>query len=64
MKAMAARRRDTDDLRVLVDRLGLTTPQQVVEVCTRVFPDEALPERAHLVLADLFEEIERGSHER
>jgi len=60
MKAMAARRRDADDLRLLVGRLGLTTPEQVVAVCTRVFPSEALPDRARLVLADVFEEIERA----
>lgn len=58
MKAMAARRRDTDDLRLLIDHLGLTAPNQVVAVCERVFPDEPLPERAWLVLADLFDEIE------
>lgn len=56
MKAMASRRRDGGDLRLLVDRLGLTTPAQVVAVCRRVFPDEALPDRAHLILEDLFAE--------
>jgi predicted nucleotidyltransferase len=60
MKAMAARRRDIDDLRLLVGRLGLTTPEQVVAVCTRVFPDEPLPDRARLLLADLFEEMRRA----
>ena len=56
MKAMAARRRDTEDLRFLVDHLGLTTVEQVFAVCLRVFPDQALPDRAGLVLADLFEQ--------
>ncbi len=56
MKAMAARRRDTDDLQLLVDRLGLISSQQVVELCRRVFPDEELPDRARFVLEDLFEE--------
>ena len=60
MKAMAARRRDKDDLWLLVDLLRLTAPEQVVAVCARVFPDEALPDRAKLVLADLFEEIGRA----
>lgn len=59
MKAMAARRRDIDDLRLLVGRLGLTGPEQVLDVCTRVFPDEALPDRARLILDDLFEQIGR-----
>lgn len=60
MKAIAARRRDTEDLRLLVGRLGLTTAEQVIEMCRRVFPDEELPDRAHLVLADVFEESGRG----
>ena len=63
MKAMAARRRDTDDLRLLVGVLGLTTPDQVFAVCTRVFPEQALPDRARLVLEDLFEQIESADEE-
>jgi hypothetical protein len=60
MKAMASRRRDTDDLRFLIGIVGLTAPEQVIAVCQRVFPDEPLPDRARLVLEDLFEEIGRG----
>lgn len=56
MKAMAARRRDVGDLRLLVAKLGLTQPDEVVAVCARVFPDEQLPARALLILADLFEQ--------
>jgi hypothetical protein len=52
-------RRDADDLRLLVDRLGLTSVEQVEAVCTRVFPDETLPDRARLVLADTFGDIGR-----
>lgn len=55
MKAMASRRRDTEDMRFLADLLGLTSPDQVIAVCLRVFPDHALPDRARLVLEDLFE---------
>ncbi len=54
MKALAARRRDID-LRVLIDLLGLTSDEQVVALCVRVFPDEALPDRARLIGTDLFE---------
>jgi hypothetical protein len=50
MKAVAARRRDIDDLRILVGVLQLTTAQQVVAICARVFPDEQLPDRTHLIL--------------
>lgn len=56
MKAMAARRRDTEDLRLLVAQLGLSTTEQVVDVCRRVFPDETLPDRARLLLDDLFDQ--------
>ncbi len=56
MKAIAARRRDIDDLRLLIERLGLTGPEQVVELCRHVFPDESLPDRARLILDELFEE--------
>lgn len=55
MKAIAARRRDVDDLRLLVERLGLTSPDQVLEVCRRVFPDEPLRDRALLAIEDLFD---------
>lgn len=58
MKMMAARRRDIEDLRLLVAQLGLTSPAQVIEVCARVFPDEPLRDRARLVLADLFDELD------
>lgn len=56
MKALAARRRDTEDLQVLVDHLELTSAEQVVDICTRVFPLKPLPDRAQLILADLFTE--------
>lgn len=55
MKSHAARRRDVEDLRVLVDHLGLTSADEVVAVCVRVFPDEPLRDRARLVLEEIFE---------
>lgn len=60
MKALAARRRDTDDLRLLVDRLGLRSSAEVVAVCARVFPDEPLRERALLAVQDMFGEDPSG----
>ncbi len=51
--AMALAARSTDDLRILLGVLGLTTREQAIAVCTRVFPDEALPDRARLLLKDL-----------
>ena len=60
MKALAARRRDTDDLRLLVDQLGLRSSAEVVAVCARVIPDEPLRERALLAVQDLFGEGPSG----
>lgn len=53
MKALAARNRDLDDIRMLVDHLGLTTADQVMALCARIFPDEPLPDRARLRIEDL-----------
>ena len=46
MKTIAARRRDTDDVRPLVGLLDLTSSEQVIAMCSRVFPDEPLSDRA------------------
>ncbi|MEU6710064.1 DUF6036 family nucleotidyltransferase [Nonomuraea sp. NPDC046802] len=56
MKVLAARRRDTGDIRALVERLGLTSVDEVLRLCTEIFPDEPVPDRARLMLEDLFEE--------
>ena len=55
MKAVAARPRDRDDLRFLVNQLQLSTADQVVALCARVFPDEPLPRRARLMIEELFD---------
>ncbi|WP_327039378.1 DUF6036 family nucleotidyltransferase [Micromonospora maris] len=52
MKVLAARRRDADDIRFLIEHLGLTTIEQVLDLCAEIFPDEAVPDRARLVLED------------
>lgn len=54
MKVLAARRRDADDIRFLVERLSLTTVEEVLALCAEVFPDEEVPARARLVLEDAF----------
>jgi hypothetical protein len=54
MKTLAARRRDSDDIRTLVRHLGLADVASVLAVCREVFPDEEVPERARLVLEDVF----------
>lgn len=54
MKVLAARRRDTEDIEFLIKRLGLEDVGAVLAVCADVFPDEDVPERARLILDDLF----------
>ncbi|MBG0812663.1 hypothetical protein [Planomonospora sp. ID82291] len=56
MKVLAARRRDTGDIRTLVGRLALGSADEVLALCTEVFPDEPVPDRARLMLEDLFDE--------
>ncbi|MEV6924089.1 DUF6036 family nucleotidyltransferase [Dactylosporangium sp. NPDC051485] len=58
MKVLAARRRDAEDIRFLVNHLRLASVDQVLTICSEVFPDEEVPARARLVLEDIFEERE------
>ena len=63
MKVLAARRRDGDDIRFLIQRLNLTSVDQVLAVCAEVFPDEPVPDRARLILEDAFEPpVSEGAH--
>jgi hypothetical protein len=59
-----ARRRDGDDIRFLIQRLNLTSVDQVLAVCAEVFPDEPVPDRARLILEDAFEPpvMDQGTH--
>jgi hypothetical protein len=54
MKVMAARRRDADDIRFLIDQLELGTTAEVLALCAEVFPDQPVPDRARLILEDVF----------
>jgi predicted nucleotidyltransferase len=60
MKVLAARRRDVEDIKFLVDRLGLTSVDAVLLLCADVFPEEPVPPRARLVLEDAFEDRGRS----
>lgn len=60
MKVIASRRRDADDIQLLVARLGLTSVQEVVAVCERVFPQQPLARRSLLLLEDLLGAPEGG----
>lgn len=54
MKVLAARRRDIEDVRFLIEHLDLLTVEDVLGVCSNVFPDEPVPPRARMILEDLF----------
>jgi predicted nucleotidyltransferase len=54
MKVLAARRRDAEDIRFLVKHLHLSTVEQVLALCAEIFADEPVPDRARLVLEDVF----------
>lgn len=56
MKVLAARRRDSEDIRFLVRHLQMSTSEEVLALCAEVFPEEEVPARARLVLEDIFEQ--------
>ncbi len=56
MKVLAARRRDAEDISYLVKHLELASTAEVLAVCAAVFPDERVPDRARLILENLFGE--------
>lgn len=53
MKVLAARRRDADDIRILVRHLRLGSVDEILGICGRVLPDEPVPDRARLILEDI-----------
>jgi Nucleotidyltransferase of unknown function (DUF6036) len=54
MKALAARTRDVDDLRLLADILGVTTAEEALQICAGFYPDEPVSQRSAAVLQELF----------
>ncbi|HEU5391292.1 MAG TPA: DUF6036 family nucleotidyltransferase, partial [Streptosporangiaceae bacterium] len=54
MKALAARTRDIDDLRLLADVIGVDSAETALQICGEFFPDEEVPPRAAAVLQELF----------
>jgi hypothetical protein len=54
MKAFAARPRDTEDIRQLVQVLDLHTVDDVLASVREIFPEEEPPERLRLLLEDIF----------
>lgn len=55
MKVLAARPQDADDMRFLIQRLDLASPQDVFGLVEEIFPDERPPERARLIVEEAFE---------
>lgn len=56
MKVLAARRRDTEDIRLLAKHLRLVSAKQVLAVCAEVFSNEEIPPRARLILEGIFDD--------
>jgi predicted nucleotidyltransferase len=54
MKALAARTRDVDDLRMLADIIGVDSAETALQICAEFFPDEEVPPRTAAVLQELF----------
>jgi predicted nucleotidyltransferase len=54
MKALAARTRDIDDLRLLAGMIGIETAEDALGICATFFPDEPVPPRTAAVLRELF----------
>jgi hypothetical protein len=54
MKALAARARDVDDLRVLAGLAGIETADAALVVVGEFYPDEPVPPRSAGILRELF----------
>ena len=54
MKALAARTRDIDDLRLLAGMIGIETADAALQICEGFYPDEPIPPRTDAVLRELF----------
>jgi hypothetical protein len=57
MKVIAARGvRDGDDIRLLLDRLRITTAAGVWQIVARYFPGQTITERSRLLVEDLLDQ--------
>lgn len=55
MKALAARTRDIDDLRLLAGILGVASAEHALQICADFYPDEPVSSRSAAVLHELFD---------
>jgi len=53
MKALAARTRDIDDLRLLADIVGVESADAALRICAEFYPDEPVSRRSAAVLREL-----------
>ena len=54
MKALAARTRDVDDLRLLAGIIEVDSAETALRICAEFFPNKQVPPRAAAVLQELF----------
>lgn len=59
MKALAARTRDIDDLRLLAGVIGIQTADAALQICANFYPDEPIPPRTEALLEELFGDPQR-----
>jgi predicted nucleotidyltransferase len=55
MKALAARVRDIDDLRLLAGMAGVRSSADALRICADFFPDEPVSQRSAAVLREIFD---------
>ena len=54
MKALAARTRDIDALRLPAGLIGVESADAALQICADFYPDEPVPLRSAAVLRELF----------
>ena len=54
MKALAARTRDVDDLRLLAGMIGVESAEAALQICEDFYPGEPVPPRSVAVLRERF----------
>ncbi len=53
-------RGDISDIAFLIRRLGLASPDQVMSIVARYYPEDRVPARTRFLIEDIFSELESG----